>query len=88
MPSGTIRFKGAELLERYDMSVYRLTQLGAASYPTLHKYFLRPDHSDLVSRRVIYGILVDGFGLSLEEAQNVRMGDLWEFLPDEEPSTE
>ena len=83
MASGSIRLKGRELLEKHNISMYRLAENGAASWPTVHKYISKPETVDQISAEVLYGILIDGLGLTLEQAADLRMGDVFEFIPGE-----
>ena len=82
MVSGNIRLKGRELLEKYSISMYRVAKDSDINYHTIHKYFT----NDLqrLSSKVLYGILTNGLGLSIEEAKNLRLGDVFEFVPDDE----
>lgn len=84
MPSGHVRLKGRELLEKHNVSMYRLRERGAASYPTIHKYMTSTEKLDYLSSEVLYGILIDGLGYTPEEAENLRLGDVLEFVPDNE----
>ena len=84
MASGTLRLRGRELLEQHDVSMYRMRESGAASYPTIHKYMTTPDKIDYMSLKVLYGILIDGLGYTPEEAARLRMGDVFDFVQDEE----
>ncbi len=81
MSSGSLRLKGRELLDKHNISMYRLAENGAASWPTVHKYITRPESIDQISTEVLYGILIDGLGLSVEQAENMRLGDVFEFVP-------
>lgn len=80
VPSGFLRLKGRELLEEHDVSMYRMRESGAASYPTIHKYMTAPDEVHHISLKVLYGILVDGLGYTPEEAAELRMGDIFDFV--------
>jgi hypothetical protein len=53
---------------------------GKVSYPSLIKY-LKPD-SDIrnISGDVLYAILIDGMGYTIAEVENLRVGDLFEFV--------
>jgi hypothetical protein len=81
MASGSVRLKGRELLRRFGTSMYSLEKSGAASYPTIHKYITRPEEVDYISAEVLYGILVDGLGLSPEDVANMRFGEIFELVP-------
>lgn len=81
MSSGSVRLKGRELLEKHNISMYRLAENGAASWPTVHKYITKPETVDQISAEVLYGILIDGLGMSLDEAAALRFGDVFDFVP-------
>ncbi|MEI2773397.1 MAG: helix-turn-helix transcriptional regulator [Candidatus Competibacter sp.] len=81
MSSGSVRLKGRELLEKHNVTMYRLAENGAASWPTVHKYITKPETIDQISTEVLYGILIDGLGLTLQEAADMRLGDLFDFIP-------
>lgn len=82
MASGSIRLRGRELLERYNISMYRLKENGAASWPTVYKYMAKSDEVENFSADVLYGILIDGIGLTPEQAADLKIGDIFEFVPD------
>lgn len=63
--------------------MYRLAKNGAASYPTVHKYVTSPEEVTLLSTEVIYGFLIDGLGLTHEEAASLTFGDVFEFVKDD-----
>lgn len=88
MAGGRFRLKGRELLERYGVSMYRISENGAASWPTIHKYLATPEKIELFSAEVLYGILIDGLGLTHEEAADLRLGDVFEFVSSEEDAVE
>ena len=79
MTSGTVRLKGRELLEKYGVSMYRVAADGGLSYPTVHKYLTRPDDVQHMSLDVLYGLL-RGVGLTSEQAAQLKLGDLFEFV--------
>jgi hypothetical protein len=81
MASGRVRLKGRELLEKYGVTMYRIGKDGDVSYPTVHKYLTAPDSVKHFSTEVLYGLLM-GLGLSIEEAEQLRLGDVFEFVPD------
>lgn len=83
MASGSVRLKGRELLEKHNVTMYRLSENGAASWPTVHKYITKPETVDQISAEVLYGILIDGLGLTAEQAADMRMGDVFDFVPRE-----
>lgn len=81
MSSGSVRLKGRELLEKHNVTMYRLAENGAASWPTVHKYITKPETVDQISAEVLYGILIDGLGLTVDQAADMRLGDLFDFIP-------
>jgi hypothetical protein len=81
MASGTVRLKGRELLEKYGVSMYRVAADGDLSYPTVHKYLSRPDDVQHMSLEVLYGLL-RGLGLTNEQAAELKLGDIFEFVPE------
>ena len=88
MARGIARLKGRELLEKFDKTMYRVAKDGDVSYPTLHRYITSTDNIYNINTEVLFGILIDGLGLSIEEAENLRLGDVFGFSFFEEDSAE
>ncbi len=83
MANGTFRPKVHELLKKYEKSLYQAAKDGAVSYSTVHRWMKTPDQIDRVEGRVLFGFL-QGLGLTLEEVNDLRIGDVFEFTPEDE----
>ena len=91
MPSGTFRLKGVELLRTFGppigvMNMHQLALRGQIGYATMHNLMTKSDEMQKVNLRHLYGILVDGLGLTPDEASELRLGDVFEVKPDTAPS--
>ncbi len=80
MANGTFRLKGRELLEKHNLSMYRLAKDGEVSYPTIHRYVTDPDSIKFISLEVLYGLL-SGLGLSDDQVTDLRFGDVFDIAP-------
>ena len=81
--SGTVRLNGRFWTEtNLRMNKHRLSQQGRISYPTVLKYLNTPTDVSMFDGGVIYTILVDGMGYSPEDAAELRLGDVFDFVPD------
>ena len=87
LANGYLRLKGSELLKRYDKNLHRASQNGAFSYATVHRYIKHPDDVQAMNVRVLYGFLVEGLGLTPEELSQMKFGDVFDVIPDEEQAT-
>ena len=76
-------FFDAEKLKANDTNPHRLSLDEKVSRPTVLKY-LKADDVDTFSGDVLYAILVSGFGMKPNEIKELRIGDLFEVLPNEE----
>jgi len=85
MPSGTFRLKGAELLDRFHKrgleSYHRISLQARVTYPTVRLWL--QDESTVVSLHLpsLAGLLVDGLGLTPQQALSLRLGDLLDYVP-------
>lgn len=77
------RFFDAEKLKANDTNPHRLSLDEKVSRPTVLKY-LKAEDVNTFSGDVLYAILVSGFGLNPGEIEEMRIGDLFEVLPNEE----
>ena len=88
MASGVFRLKGPNLLEigkrKGVNSINQLSLRSGITYATAHRYIQNPGEVEAMSLRNLYGILVDGLGLSAEEVMNMRIGDVFDAVPDKE----
>ncbi len=83
MSSGTVRLNDRFWSDgNLKMNKHRLSQQGRISYPTVLKYLNTPSDVAAFDGGVLYTILVDGMGYSPEEAAQLRMGDVFDFVPD------
>lgn len=86
MATGVFRLKGSKLREigvrNGVKNIHQVSMRSGVSYPTTYRYIENPDQVESVSLRALYGVLVDGLGLSHEEVSNLRLGDILELVPD------
>lgn len=85
MASGYLRLKGSFFDEsKLLKNKHQLSQEERVSYPTVHKYLSDRHNSDIsmISGDVLYAILVKGMGLSTKDVEDMRVGDLFEFVED------
>ena len=63
---------------------HQLSLAAGVSYPTVFKYMDQSadDDIDIFSGRVLYALLVEGFGMSPAEVDNLRVGDIFEVGAD------
>jgi hypothetical protein len=80
MSSGTVRLKGQALRERLTVNMHQLSQTEQVSYPTIWKYLNKPEELGSFSADVLYALIVEGMGISPEEAADLRLGDVFEFV--------
>jgi hypothetical protein len=78
--SGYLRLKAAELLREHNTNLHQASQKGGFSYPTMHRYIKQPESIESMHMRSIVGLLVDGLGLSPDEIENLRFGDIFEVV--------
>ena len=85
MPSGTFRLKGAKLLERFHkrgLSSYNRISLQArVTYPTVRLWLQEESTVESLHLASLAGLLVDGLGLTPEQALSLRLGDLLDYVP-------
>jgi hypothetical protein len=84
MATGKFRLKGRPIIDlgRDVNNSHQVHLRSQVSWPTVSKY-LSDDPATLDEMRsldleVLYGILVDGLGLSEEEVLNLRLGEILE----------
>lgn len=86
MATGVFRLKGSKLRElsqsRGIENVHQVSMRSGVSYPTAYRYFEKPEQVESVSLRALYGVLVDGIGLTPAEVSDLRLGDILEQVPD------
>ena len=85
MARGTVRLKGRELLNRYDVTMYRVHKDGDLSYNTVQR--LVKDDKKGFNADSLFSFLI-GLGLSMEQIANLRMGEVFDLIPFEEAPTE
>jgi hypothetical protein len=84
MAAGKFRLKGRPIMElgRGIENPHQVHLRSQVSWPTVSKYLSEDpatlDEMRSVDLEVLYGLLVDGFGLSEHEALNLRLGDLFD----------
>lgn len=82
MANGTIRPKGAELFERFgkDLSLYGIAKRAALSQTTVHRWKKEPETISQINGEVLYGILIDGFGISADQLRELKFGDILDVV--------
>ncbi len=83
MATGSFRPKIRELLDRYEKTLYRAAKDGEISYSTVHRWLNEPDAIERIEGKILFGFLL-GLGLSLDEVNELRLGDVFEFTPEKE----
>lgn len=94
MPSGTFRLRGRVLKEiakekgivdsKGNANRHQVSLRAGVSYPTVDKYFENYDEVESIHLRSLAGILVDAFGMTPDEVLNLKLGDLFEFVSENE----
>ncbi|MBP8056001.1 MAG: hypothetical protein KA314_09175 [Chloroflexi bacterium] len=84
MASGYLRLKAAELLKEKGMNLHQASQMGRFSYPTMHRYINYPATVQAMHTRSIVGFLVDALGMTPEEIHNMKLGELFEVVLEDE----
>jgi hypothetical protein len=82
MSTGYLRLKVAELMSDSDMSLHKASQAGGFAYPTMHRYWRQPETVESLHGRSIVGLLVDALGMSPDEVESLRFGDVFEVVID------
>jgi hypothetical protein len=83
MARGTFRLKSRELLEKSGKTLYRVSEDGDVSYSTIHRWVSTPKNVERVEGKALFGFLL-GLGYSLEEIGRLPMGEVFEFVPEQE----
>ena len=87
MANGTFRLKSRELLENSGKTLYRVSEDGDVAYSTLHRWIDDPENVKRIEGKVLFGFLL-GLGMSINEINEMRLGDIFEYLPEEPVSAE
>lgn len=71
--------------DKLKVNRHQLSQREGVSYPTLLRYLSQPedDNNEIIenfSGEVLYALLVGGFGMSPEEVEELRIGDIFEVV--------
>lgn len=86
MESGTFRLKGSSLLSRAEKNNvenrHQLSLRSGISTQTIYSLFSGEPIKQL-DLRVLAKILIDGVGLTQEELDNVKFGDIFEYVDEE-----
>jgi hypothetical protein len=84
MAAGKLRLKGRPIMDlgRGVENPHQVHLRSQVSWPTVNKYLSGDvatlDDMKSVDLEVLYGILVDGLGLSEAEVMNLKLGDILE----------
>jgi hypothetical protein len=86
MATGTFRLKGRQLYaqsfaERRVRNVQEIATRSGMAYPTAHRWIEKPHELSSISLENLAGFLVDGLGLTPDEVEGLRFGDVFEFVP-------
>ena len=85
VPTGVFRLKGAHLMslakERGVDNPHRVSMKSGVSYPTIHRYVEKPEEVEAISLKALYGFLIDGVGMSPEEVEGMRFGEIFDAVP-------
>lgn len=86
MPTGVFRLKGSNLKElgrqkRVD-NAHQVSLRGGVSYPTAYRYLEKPMDVEAISLRALYGILIDGLGMTSKDINELKFMDVFEAIPD------
>lgn len=83
--SGAFRLKSRFFRsDKLRVNKHRLSQQERVSYPTLLRYLDKDEDGEPIqnfSGEVLYALLVEGFGMSPDEVENLRVGDIFEVVP-------
>jgi hypothetical protein len=81
---GTLRLNASFFTaDRLKTNKHKLSQGGRISYPTTLRY-LSGEIVEQFNGRVLYSLLVQGFGYTPEAAADLRLGDVFEIVPNGE----
>lgn len=86
MTRGTIRLNRQKITKDRlwgYMNPHIFSQEARLSYPTVRKYLVEQDPLEMFSGRILFAILHDGYRLSIEEINNLRLSDVFEIVPHE-----
>ncbi|MCO5195365.1 MAG: hypothetical protein M9930_19055 [Anaerolineae bacterium] len=78
--SGTVRLKGEVLHSKLNVNMHKLSMTENVTYSTIHKYLTQPDKLGSYSGDVLYAILVTGLGLTPEQAAQLPLGVVFDFV--------
>lgn len=81
MAAGKFRPKVHELLEKYNKSLYQASKDGDVAYSTIHRWLKSSGKIERIEGKALYSFLM-GLGLSLDEVNELRLGEVFEFIPD------
>lgn len=72
---------GKKLLEMSKIpNAHQFSLRARISYPTIEKYVNRPEKIVQFDAAVMGQIVTDGLGLTIEQAKNLRLGDLFDIV--------
>lgn len=85
MARGTFRLKSRELMEKYggDKTLYRVGKDGDVNYSTILRWINEPEKVKGIQGDVLFSFLI-GLGLNLEEINDLPLGEIFDFEPDQE----
>ena len=84
---GTFRLKGATLKQMAKRAgidnKHQLSMKAGISYPSSVTWMTEPEKLESIHLPSLAGILIDAFGMTPSQALDLRLGDLFEYVPDE-----
>lgn len=86
MATGTFRLKGRQLYakgyaDRRVKNIQEVATKSGMTYPTAFRWIDRPEEITGINLENLAGFLIDGLGLTPEEVINLRLGDVFDFVP-------
>ncbi len=82
MPGWRFQLRGPDLLSlgKGAANMHQLAMHSGISYPTALRYISTPEKVQVVDMETIANILLDGLGLTPDEALNLKVSDLFELV--------
>jgi len=88
--SGTFRMKGSSLLSKAEEhgfeNRHQIAMASGISYQSILKLF-DGEPMKQIDTRILAKLLIRGIGYTPEELENVKFGDIFEYVPEDEMGT-
>lgn len=90
MADGIIRPSGKKLFDRFgqEVSVYKMEQRSSASKNTIYRWKKDSESLRMTDGEVFYEILINGFGLSVEEVKRLTIEEVFDVITYPESDSE